>query len=71
MQAASCSGTNADRVRQGSRHSLPATPYDGYNHVYGALERLLESSYLGLHHRLDSPTSGVMLFTLNKKANQE
>jgi 23S rRNA pseudouridine1911/1915/1917 synthase len=46
------------------------TPYDGYNHVYGALERLLKTPYLGLHHRLDSPTSGVMLFTLNKKANQ-
>lgn len=46
------------------------TPYDGYNHLFGALERLLNPPYLGLHHRLDSPTSGVMLFTLNKKANQ-
>ncbi|MFH1092128.1 MAG: RluA family pseudouridine synthase [Pseudomonadota bacterium] len=44
------------------------TPYDGYNHLFGALSRL-RPGYLGLHHRLDSLTSGVMLFSLSQKIN--
>jgi len=28
-----------------------------------------KDSYVGLHHRLDTPASGLMLFTLNRKAN--
>lgn len=46
------------------------TPYDGYNHLFGALGRLRKDKYLALHHRLDGPTSGVMVFSINKKANR-
>ncbi|MEW6265399.1 MAG: RluA family pseudouridine synthase [Thermodesulfobacteriota bacterium] len=47
------------------------TPYDGYNHLYGALGRHLgPKAYLALHHRLDGPTSGVMLFALRREVNQ-
>jgi len=46
---------------------------DNYNNVYAALKRYLRkrasAAYAGLHHRLDSDTSGVLLFTKNKKAN--
>jgi 23S rRNA pseudouridine1911/1915/1917 synthase len=46
------------------------TPYDGYNHLFGALGRMLGSDeYLALHHRLDSATSGVILFGLDRRAN--
>ena len=45
------------------------TPYDGYNHLFGGLKRYLGDAYLGLHHRLDAATSGVMVFTLSQKAN--
>jgi 23S rRNA pseudouridine1911/1915/1917 synthase len=47
---------------------------DNYNNLYAALLRLLKkrgtASYLGLHHRLDLETSGVVLFTKNKQANR-
>jgi 23S rRNA pseudouridine1911/1915/1917 synthase len=47
---------------------------DNYNNIYSGVLRLLKkrgkSSYLGLHHRLDLETSGVMLFTKNKQANR-
>lgn len=46
------------------------TPYDGYNHVFAALKRLPGIDYLALHHRLDSPTSGVMIFARHPRANQ-
>ncbi|MFH1136411.1 MAG: RluA family pseudouridine synthase [Pseudomonadota bacterium] len=45
------------------------TPYDGYNHLYGALARLRPRDYLGLHHRLDSLTSGITVFSRKKEAN--
>ena len=45
------------------------TPYDGYNHLFGALSRLRPNDYLGLHHRLDRLTSGIMVFSRNKSAN--
>ena len=45
------------------------TPYDGYNHLAGALKRRLGTGYLALHHRLDSPTSGVMVFAVHREAN--
>jgi 23S rRNA pseudouridine1911/1915/1917 synthase len=44
------------------------TPYDGYNHLYGALQRSFPG-YLALHHRLDAATSGVMIFARRKEAN--
>ena len=44
------------------------TPYDGYNNLFAALKRR-NSGYLALHHRLDAPTSGVMLFARDRKAN--
>jgi 23S rRNA-/tRNA-specific pseudouridylate synthase len=28
-----------------------------------------QENYVGLHHRLDTPTSGLMLFTLDRRAN--
>jgi len=47
---------------------------DNYNNLYAGLMRLLKKrgmfSYLGLHHRLDLETSGVVLFTKNKHANR-
>ena len=47
---------------------------DNYNNLYAGLLRLLKKrdkhSYLGLHHRLDLETSGVVLFTKNKQANR-
>ncbi|MBM4311667.1 MAG: RluA family pseudouridine synthase [Deltaproteobacteria bacterium] len=47
---------------------------DNYNNLYAALLRLLKKrgtqAYLGLHHRLDLDTSGVVLFTKNKQANR-
>ncbi len=45
------------------------TPYDGYNHLFGALKRTRGDGYLALHHRLDSPTSGVMIFAGHPGAN--
>ena len=44
------------------------TPYDGYNNLFAALKRHV-NGYLALHHRLDSPTSGVMVFAMQKQAN--
>lgn len=44
-------------------------PYDGYNNLFHALRRYRPDEYLALHHRLDSPTSGVMVFSRMKKAN--
>lgn len=50
------------------------TPYDGYNHIYGGLQRHLKkkahgSDYLAMHHRLDGPTSGLLVFSMRKEAN--
>ena len=49
-------------------------PSDSYNNLYAALQRYLKaeggSSYLGLHHRLDLETSGVILFTLSETINK-
>ena len=52
------------------------TPYDAYNNLYAGLLRHLGragggEAYLGLHHRLDRETSGVMLFTLEPRANRK
>ena len=51
------------------------TPYDAYNNVFAALLRHLAGTgrsrpYAALHHRLDRETSGLMIFALEKKANQ-
>ena len=49
-------------------------PSDSYNNLYAALLRYLKAKdgtpYLGLHHRLDMETSGVILFTLSKTINK-
>jgi 23S rRNA pseudouridine1911/1915/1917 synthase len=50
------------------------TPYDAYNNVFAALLRYLAGTgqsrpYAALHHRLDRETSGLMIFALEKKAN--
>lgn len=52
------------------------TPYDAYNNLYAGLLRHLEKAAirhtgLGLHHRLDRETSGVMVFTLQPRANRK
>jgi 23S rRNA pseudouridine1911/1915/1917 synthase len=52
------------------------TPYDAYNNLFAALQRYLEKqgfshTYVGLHHRLDRETSGVMVFTLDPGANRK
>lgn len=39
----------------------------GANHVYGVLCH--QHRYVGLHHRLDTPASGLMLLTLDRGAN--
>jgi 23S rRNA pseudouridine1911/1915/1917 synthase len=58
--------------------SIPSqqTPYDAYNNLYAALGRYLATgqssrNYVGLHHRLDQETSGVMVFTLEPGANRK
>lgn len=48
-------------------------PSDDYNNVAAAVFRYRHkctpNAYVGIHHRLDIDTSGVMLFTLSPKAN--
>jgi 23S rRNA pseudouridine1911/1915/1917 synthase len=49
-------------------------PHDAYNNVFAALLRRLAledavNSYAAIHNRLDMPTSGVLLFSLDKKIN--
>ena len=50
-------------------HGLPAqsTRKSEQTHLFGLLQERF--SYVGLHHRLDTPASGLMLFTLDKRAN--
>ncbi len=47
---------------------------DNYNNIYAGLLRYVKKAaprpYLGLHHRLDIDTSGVMLFTKSNKINR-
>jgi 23S rRNA pseudouridine1911/1915/1917 synthase len=47
---------------------------DNYNNIYAALQRYLKVTssmqYLGLHHRLDLETSGVMIFTRSPAVNR-
>ncbi|MDR3568164.1 MAG: RluA family pseudouridine synthase [Syntrophobacteraceae bacterium] len=50
-------------------------PFDAYNNVFAALSRYLLAQkkggrYVALHHRLDTETSGVLLFALDPKANE-
>jgi len=37
-------------------------------HLFAALQA--QEAYVGLHHRLDTPASGLLLFTLDKRANR-
>ncbi len=39
------------------------------DHMYAATQRYLKNTYVGLHHRLDRDTSGVLLMTKKKSAN--
>lgn len=47
---------------------------DNYNNLYAALLRYLRTStprpYLGMHHRLDGETSGVLVFTKTPSVNR-
>ncbi len=49
------------------------TPYDGYNNVFAAMVRHLQkgesSRYVAIHNRLDRETSGLIVFSLQKSAN--
>jgi 23S rRNA-/tRNA-specific pseudouridylate synthase len=40
----------------------------GDHHLYAMLQA--QEAYVGLHHRLDTPASGLVLFTLDKRANR-
>ena len=44
------------------------TRQDTENHLYAAI--CAQESYVGLHHRLDTPASGLVLFTLDPNLNQ-
>ncbi|MGQ9485765.1 MAG: RluA family pseudouridine synthase [Desulfosoma sp.] len=51
------------------------TPSDAYNNVFEAAKRFLahqggSPSYVGLHHRLDRETSGVLVMSVSRKANK-
>jgi 23S rRNA pseudouridine1911/1915/1917 synthase len=51
------------------------TPCDGYNNVFAALLRYLaqektSGNYAAIHNRLDKETSGLLVFSLDKKANE-
>ena len=50
-------------------HGLPAqsTREAERAHLFGMLQG--QFPYVGLHHRLDTPASGLMLFTLDKRVN--
>ncbi len=57
--------------------SIPSqqVPFDAYNNVFAALQRYLSAEktkerYCALHHRLDMETSGLLLFSLDRKANE-
>lgn len=39
------------------------------DHAYAAVIRRLSGAYVGLHHRLDAATSGVLLMTKDRRAN--
>ena len=45
-----------------------ATRQERSHNVYTQLQT--QEEYVGLHHRLDTPTSGLVLFTTNQRANQ-
>ena len=45
-----------------------ATRQDRSHNLYAQLQS--QEDYVGLHHRLDTPTSGLVLFTINQRANQ-
>jgi len=52
------------------------TPYDAYNNLFEGLQRHLKATgqhpvYVGLHHRLDRETTGVMVFSLEPRANRK
>lgn len=39
------------------------------DHAFAAVQRYLNGQYVGLHHRLDAGTSGVLLMTKSTRAN--
>lgn len=51
--------------------SLPSQPTldEARANLYELAKKQFPQKYIGLHHRLDRDTSGVMLFTLDKKYN--
>lgn len=51
-------------------YGLPtqATKEGSRTHLYGIL--CAQHRYVGLHHRLDTPASGLVLFTLDRRANK-
>ena len=46
-----------------------ATVDPNRDHAFAAVERYLHGQYVGLHHRLDAGTSGVLLMTKSRDAN--
>jgi RluA family pseudouridine synthase len=52
--------------------NLPTVPTldNARDNLVAGLKRLLgKNQYIGIHHRLDAPTSGCVLFTLDEKMN--
>lgn len=40
------------------------------DHAHAAVQRLVGGGYVGVHHRLDVDTSGVLVFTVDRAANK-
>jgi 23S rRNA pseudouridine1911/1915/1917 synthase len=55
-------------VNKPSGMPTQATRQERNNNLFALLQA--QESYVGLHHRLDTPTSGLVLFTLDQRANQ-
>jgi RluA family pseudouridine synthase len=64
---------DADLIVVDKPPGLPTQPTvdQARDHLFGAVKRRLggPNSYVGLHHRLDVDTSGLVLFTKTKAAN--
>lgn len=67
---------DADLIIIDKPPGLPAQPTldEGRDNLFAAVSRFLEkqdggSSYIGVHHRLDRDTSGIVLFTKSRRVN--
>lgn len=56
-------------VDKPARFPTEATALASRDHLQAAVARYLGGGYVGIHHRLDRDTSGVILFTKDRRAN--